>query len=185
METNQNSPKTRTWLYIIIALVVLGFFVYSYQSIMTTESRFGDQYITHRNKHLIRVLNALAHPDLSDRENNQYVLMKMLETIQMAFLATIFSGLFASLLTFIISLPSSRLGKVLMAILQLFLAAIRSIHPLVTVIFVIISTGIRAKSGVIALTIFSTAILLRGIQNYAQENTSISKPFSIRSLYRL
>lgn len=179
METKTDNSKNRTWLYIIIGLAVLVFFVYSYQSIMKTESI----YLTSRKGQLIRVLTALAQPDLSDSETNQYLSLKMLETIQMAFLATIISAIPASLLTFISARPSSSLGRGLKIILQLILAAVRSIHPLVTVIFVIILTGIRAKSGVIALTIFSTAVLTMNYTEFAQENISISWPLLFKKFF--
>jgi len=179
MESKHNSPKTRTWLNIIIALAVLVFFVYSYQSIMNTESN----YLTQRKDHLVRVLKALAQPELSDSETNQYLSLKMLETIQMAFLATIFGAVPASLLAFMSARPSSSIGRGFEKILSLILAAVRSIHPLVTVIFVIILTGIRAKSGVIALTIFSMAVLTVKYSEFAQENNSISWPILFKKFF--
>ena len=179
MDKKSDNSKNHDWLLIIIGLIVLIFFFYSYQSIIKTESL----NLTLRKEHFVRAITALAQPDLSDRETNQYILSKMLETIQMAFLATIFSALLASLFTRISMRPSSNISKGLKLILQLLLAAVRSVHPLVTVIFIVILTGIGAESGVLALTIFSTAVLTEKFSEFAQGNMSISWPLLFKEIF--
>jgi phosphonate transport system permease protein len=98
----------------------------------------------------------------------------MFETFQISLLATFISSIIASLLTFFSARPTSIWGQVLKSIFQLVLATVRSIHPLISVIFIIVFTGINPKSGVLALTIYSTAVFTRVFSEYAQEHMSIS-----------
>ncbi len=109
--------------------------------------------------------------------------MKILETFQVAFLATLMSAVITSPLTFFSARPSSNWGRGLNFILQPFLAAVRAVHPLISVIFIIVLTGIRAKSGVLALTIFSTAVLYEKYTEFAQENMSFSWPLLFKGFF--
>ena len=155
---------------IIFWVEVFVFFVYSYQSLMKAEILSQTQ----RKVQFIRVLTALSKPDLSDSETNRLVASNILETVQIAFLATTISALFAFPLTFLSARSSSIWGRGLNFILQPISAVFRAVHPLISVIFIIVLTGIgNPKSGVIALTIFSTAVLFGKFSEYAWQHMSL------------
>jgi len=98
----------------------------------------------------------------------------MWETIQMAFLATAMSAILAIAFTFLSARASSPWGRAFKFLLQPVLAAIRSVHPLITVIPVIILVGIGPTAGVLALTFFTTAILISDFSDYAHQQTSLN-----------
>ena len=169
MDAQQESPKINTWMKIVFWLAVLVFFIFSYLSVM----RIDVISPVSRKEYLIRVLTALSKPNLSDGEINRYVAIKILETLQIAFLATIMSAMIASLFTYFSARPTSIWGRGFKFILQPILAGVRAVHPLVGVIFVIIVVGIGPKSGVITLTIFSTAMLTAIFSDYARQHMSL------------
>jgi len=102
------------------------------------------------------------------------------ETIQIAFLATMLSVILAIPFTFFSARASSGWGRGFDLLLQPLLAAIRSIHPLITVILAVIVSGIGPTAGVLAITLFSTAVLIDKFSEYAREHTSLSWPVLLK-----
>ena len=136
-----------------------------------------------RKVHIVRVLTALSKPNISNSETNRLVAIKMIETFQIAFLATTISALLASLLTFISARPSSIWGRVFNYILQPILAVVRAVHPLITCMFIILLAGIGSKSGVLALTVYSTAVLIGEFSEYAQGHMSLNWPLLFKVFF--
>ena len=166
MDEKIGSSKIQIFFKIILWSAILVFFIYSYQSIMT-----GDTVTpVYRKEFFIRVISALSKPNLGDSETNYSVVTRTFETIQMAFLGTLMGAILASMLTLVSARKSSALGRGLNSLLQIVMTIIKSAHPLITVLFVIIIYGIGPKSGVITLTIFSTAMLFVIYSDYAQNN---------------
>ena len=95
---------------------------------------------------------------------------KLWETIQMSFLATSLSAIFATLFSFFLLGTSSGKLKVFSIILEPIFAAVRSVHPIITTVPAIIFVGIGPFAGVIALTFFSTAVLTAKYSEYANEH---------------
>lgn len=155
---------------ILIWLVLLFFFIYSFRTIIDLEQATNPR----RLQAFVRVLTVLAQPNLFDSEISQQVTKKMWETIQIAFLATVMSAIFAIPLTFLSARTSSLWGRGFNILLQPILAAVRSIHPLITVIPAIILLGIDPTSGVLAITLFSTAVLIPKFSEYAKQHASLN-----------
>ncbi len=95
---------------------------------------------------------------------------KLWETIQMGFLATALSAIFATLFSFLLLGTSSGKFKIFNIILEPIFAAIRSIHPLIISIMAVIYVGIGPMAGVLALALFFTAVLTAKYLEYMHEN---------------
>lgn len=161
--TVRNGGKILIWLGIVI------FFVYSYQAIIDLEN------ISHprRQESFARILTALSKPNLFESEISHQVAEEMWETIQIAFLATSISTVLAIPLTFITTRTSSIWGRSFGLLLQPLLSAIHSVHPLIVVMLTIVIAGIGPTAGVLALTLFSTAVLTVTFSEYARQHASL------------
>ena len=95
------------------------------------------------------------------------------ETIQIAFLATYIGAILAILLTYLSARNSSWWGRGLNFILQPILAAIRSVHPLVTGVMFVVLAGLGATAGTLALSLFSMAVLFGTYSEYASLHTNV------------
>ena len=126
-----------------------------------------------RQENFIRVLTALSKPIFFDIETNGEVAKNMWETVQIAFLATSMSTFFAIPFTFLSARPSSFWGHGFNFLLQPILSVVRAIHPLIFTAPAIILVGIGATAGVLALTLFSTAVLISNFSEYAQQHKSL------------
>jgi phosphonate transport system permease protein len=170
MDKQQKIARVKNGTKILFWLVFLVFFAYSFQTIMDLEG------ISHplRQKSIMRVLTALSKPDFSDDKANRNVMRQMWETIQIAFLATTISAVFAIPFTFFSARPSSFWGRGFNILLQPVLSMVRSVHPLIVVIPAIILTGIGPTAGVLALTLYSTAVLIVDYSEYTQQHTSLN-----------
>jgi phosphonate transport system permease protein len=107
-------------------------------------------------------------------ETSHVVTEKLWETIQIAFLATVIGAILAIPFTFFSARASSCWEGGFNILLQPLLAMVRSIHPLIIVMFAIVMVGIGPTAGVLALTLFSTAVLTEKFSEYAREHTSLS-----------
>lgn len=175
--TTSNIGKILIWLGFLI------FFIYSYQAIMDWESLANPS----RQRAFIRILTALAQPNLFEyqdefnktirgfSETSYIAAGKMWETIQIAFLATSISAILAIPFTMLSARTSSFWRRGLNILLQPILAAIRSIHPLLTVIPAIILVGIGPTGGVLAITLFSTAVLITKFTDHTKQHASLNR----------
>jgi phosphonate transport system permease protein len=145
------------------------FFVYSFQTIMDFEAVTNPR----RHESLIRVLTALSKPNFFDGDISHNVAAKMWETVQIAFLATTLSAIFAIPFTLFSARPSSFLGRGFNILLQPVLSAVRAVHPLIAIFPIIILTSLGPTAGVLTITIFSTAVLIGIFSEYAQGNISL------------
>jgi phosphonate transport system permease protein len=121
----------------------------------------------------IAVVEQLSKTFRGFSETSRYTAEKMWETIQISFLATVIGAILAIPFTFFSARSSSGWGRGLNILLQPLLAAIRSIHPLITVILAVVVSGIGPTAGVLAITLFSTAVLIDKFSEYAREHTSL------------
>jgi phosphonate transport system permease protein len=155
---------------ILLWLGFLVFFVYSFQTIIDLDG------ITHPRRHeaFIRMLTGFSTPDFSEGEMIRQVAMQMWETIQIAFLATTISAIFAIPFTFFSARPSSFWGHGFRILLQPILSVVRAVHPLIVTLPAIVLVGIGPTAGVLALTLFSTAVLIGDFSQYAEQHTSLS-----------
>jgi len=172
MDKQREAARTRNVAQILFWLGFLIFFAYSFRTIMDLEG------IAHprRLRGLIRVLTALSKPNLSEVETSRQVAVKMWETIQIGFLATTLSAVFAMPFAFFSARPSSLWGRGFNILLQPILSAVRAVHPLITTIPALVLAGIGPTAGVLALTLFSTAVFIRDYSEYAQQHASLSWP---------
>lgn len=139
---------------------------------LVTDSPFRQETII--SGHTIVVVEQLSKTFRGWSESSYDTAGKMWETIQIAFLATVMSAIFAIPFTFLSARTSSPWGRGLTFLLQPLLAAIRSLHPLITVIPAVVLVGLGPTSGVLVLTLFSTGILVADFSEYAQRHTSLS-----------
>jgi phosphonate transport system permease protein len=121
----------------------------------------------------IAVVEQLSKTRLGFSNTSQLAVEKMWETVQIAFLATMMSALLAFPFTLLSARTSSYWGRGFNLLLQPILAVIRSIHPLITVILAIITVGIGSTAGVLALTLFSTAVLIDRFSEHARQLSSL------------
>jgi phosphonate transport system permease protein len=170
MDKLKESTKFRSGIKILFWSVFLAFFVYSFQNIMD----FEDISHPRRQESFIRVLTALSKPNFLEGETSREVAQRMLETVQIAFLATTISAILAVPFTFFSARPSSSWGHGFNFLLQPFLSAVRAVHPLIFTIPAIVLVGIGATAGVLALTLFSTAVLIGNYSEYAQQHKSLN-----------
>ncbi len=98
---------------------------------------------------------------------------KLWETIQMGFLATAFSAIFATIFSFFLFRTWSGKFRIINFLLQPIFAAIRSIHPIIISIMAVIIVGIGSMAGVLALTFFFTAMLTAKYIEAMQENSDL------------
>lgn len=148
----------------------MAFFIYSFQTVVDVENITNPRRI----ESLIRVLTALSKPNFLEGETSRKVAEKMWETVQIAFLATTISAILAIPLTYFSARPSSYWGHGFNFLLQPFLSAIRSVHPLIFTIPAVVSVGIGSTAGVLALTLFSTAVLIGNYSEYTQQHKPLS-----------
>jgi len=169
---NRLKESTKLWngIKILFWLAMFVFFIYSFQNIMDLEEISNPL----RQESFIRILTALSKPNFLEEEIINQVAEKMWETVQIAFLATTISAILAIPFTFFSARPSSFLGYGFNFLLQPILSAIRSVHPLIFTMQAIILAGIGATAGVLALTLFSTAILIGIFSEHAQQHKSLS-----------
>lgn len=151
----------------LIWLGLVAFFIYSWQSVID----FEDISNSGRQDAFGRILVGLSQPNISDGEVVNEVIIKMLETIQIAFLATIVSAILAIPFGFVISKPSFTFVQ---TILQLIFSVIRAVHPIITVILITVIIGIGATAGFLALTLFSTSVLIEKYTRYMQQHTELN-----------
>lgn len=170
MDKTNKQPVVRNGIKILLWLVFLVFFIYSFQTIMDFE------WVTepYHTKLFIRVLTALTRPDFLDGETFHYVVVKMWETFQIAFLATTISAILALPLTLFSARPSSRWGRGFNIFLQPLLSIVRAVHPLIVTIPAVVLAGLGPTTGVLALTFFSTAVLIGTFSEYASEHRSLN-----------
>lgn len=169
MNTHKDMTTMKHTLKISFWLIILAFSLYSLLTIIDFE-RIAD---IRRQERLIGVLAAFAKPNFQDGETTRQVAEGMWETFQMAFLATVLSALLAIPLAFL-SARNSAWGRGFNFVLQPILSAVRAVHPLVFTIPAVIVGGIGAAAGVLALTFFSTAVLIGIFSEYAQQHPSVS-----------
>ncbi len=170
MDKQNEVAKFKNGIKVLFWLGLLAFFIYSFQTIMS----FEDIAHPRRQESFIRILTALSKPDFSDNESNRQAAAQMWETIQIAFLATTIGAVLAIPFTFFTARSSSFLGRVFNILLQPILSAVRAVHPLIITIPAIVIAGIGPTAGVLALTLFSTAVLIGNFSEYAQQHTSLS-----------
>jgi phosphonate transport system permease protein len=169
MNRLKESAKFRNGIKIFFWSIFLVFFIYSFQNVMDFEGINNSS----RQESFIRVLTAFSKPNFFDSETNGEVASSMWETVQIAFLATSISAFFAIPFTFLSARPSSFWGHGFNFLLQPILSAVRAIHPLIFTVPAIIFVGIGATAGVLALTLFSTAVLIGNFSEYAQQHKSL------------
>jgi ABC-type phosphate/phosphonate transport system permease subunit len=169
MDKLKDVTKYKSVAKILFWLIFLVFFVYSFQSTMNFEGATNPR----RQESLIRILTALSKPNFLEGEVSRQVVEKMWETFQIAFLATVISAILAIPFTFLSARPSSFLGRGFNVLLQPALSVVRAVHPLIITIPAIVFVGIGPTAGVLALTLFSTAMLIGSYSEYAQQQTSL------------
>ena len=170
MDKQPGVARIRNAAMILLWFVFLAFFAYSFQAIMDFEAFAHPR----RLESFARILTALSQPNFFEGETTRQVVVQMWETIQIGFLATTFSAIFAAPFTFFSARPSSSWGRGFNILLQPVLSAIRAIHPLILTILAIVLAGIGPTAGVLALTLFSTAVLIGHFTEYAQQHNSLS-----------
>jgi phosphonate transport system permease protein len=97
----------------------------------------------------------------------------MLATLQIAFLATCISAVLATPFTFFSTRVSSWWGRAFSFLIQFLFTATRSVHPLITIVLAVVLVGIGATAGVLAITLFSTAVLYAKFSSYVEEHKSL------------
>lgn len=167
---------------ILIWLGLLYFFIYSYRANIDWEQAFNPR----RHQVLIRMATELAQPNLFEyadesnktirgfSETSRRTAGGMREAIQIAFLATVASAIFAIPFAFLSVWAPSLWGRGFNFLLQPVLAAVRSIHPLIAVIPAIALVGLGPSAGVPAITLFSTAVLVTEFSEYAKQHASLN-----------
>ena len=170
MDKQKNIASVRNGIKILFWLVFIAFFIYSFRTIMDFESVTNP----HRQKMIIRILTALSRPNFLDGKTFNTVMVEMGETFQIAFLATTISAILAIPFTFFSARPSSRWGRGFNILMQPFLSVVRAVHPVIIAIPMVVLAGIGPTTGVLALTIFSTAVLIGNFSDYASEHKSLN-----------
>jgi phosphonate transport system permease protein len=170
MDKQKESTKIRIGIKILFWSIFLAFFIYSFQTIMDFEGITNPR----RQESFFRILIAFSNPNFSDGKANRDLAVLTLDTIQTAFLATTIGAIFSMSLTFLSARPSSFWGRGFNILLQVILSAVRAVHPLLITFPLIILFGIGPTAGVLALTIFSIAILSRNFSEYAQKHSSLT-----------
>lgn len=170
MDMQKEVARVRDGIKILFWLGFLSFFIYSSQTILD----FQDIAHPRRQESVIRILTALSKPNFIEGEISRQVVVKMWETIQIGFLATTISAVFAIPFTFLSARPSSFWGRGFNILLQPILSVVRAVHPLIITMFTIVLAGIGPTAGVLALTFYSTAFLIGNFSEYAQQHTSLN-----------
>jgi len=170
MDKQLENTRIKKGVMILLWLVLLVFFVYSFQKIID----LGELSNPSRRSSIIRILTHLSSPNISDGETRRQVAAKMLETIQIAFLATAMSTFFAIPFTYLSARSSSFWGRGLNILLQPIVSAVRAVHPLILTPLAVVFVGINPTAGVLALTLFSTAVLVGIFSEFAQQHMSLN-----------
>lgn len=173
MNQHNSNTKGRFAIKVFLWFALLSLFVYSFGSIIDVEELLDPR----RLPQLLRVLSILAQPNFSDPEMNHEITAKMLQTIQMGFLATSISAVIAIPISYFGVRASSRSGQGFYNLFQLIFIFFRSIHPLYITIFAIVFAGIGTTAGVLALVIYSIAVLTKEFSEYTKLATTL--PFQI------
>ncbi|MAT42456.1 MAG: hypothetical protein CL609_08955 [Anaerolineaceae bacterium] len=170
MDKKIAGTKIKNGLKILFWLGLFVFFVYSFQKIINLESLTNPV----RQKGFVHVLTALSKPNLFDPEITSVVAAYMWGTVQMAFLATTISMIFAIPITYLSARPFSISGHGFNLLLQPILAGIRSVHPVIITIPTVVIVGIGPTAGVLALTLYSTAVLIGIFSDYAKQHMTLN-----------
>jgi len=141
--------------------------------LITTNLSYAGQGLIGRE---IFIIEDLSKTVQGLTRTSNLTIVKMLETIQIAFLATVIGALIAILFTFFSARPSSWWGHAVNFLLQPLFAMIRSLHPLITIFVVVALAGLGSNAGVLTITLFSTAVLFAKFTDYAEENNTIEWP---------
>lgn len=126
------------------------------------------------SRRTIIVVEQLSRTFRGVSKTSHVVTEKLWETIQIAFLATVIGAMLAIPFIFFSAHSSSCWGRSSNILLQPILAVIRSIHPLIIVMFAIVMVGIGSTAGVLALTLFSIAVLTEKFSEYANQHEFLS-----------
>ena len=170
MDKLKDVIKFKNIAKILFWLIFLVFFIYSFQSIMDFEGATNPRH----QEGFIRILTALSKPNFVEGETSRQVAEKMWETFQIAFLATVISAILAIPFTYFSARPSSFWGRGFNVLLQPILSIVRSVHPIIAIIPAIIIVGFGSTASVLAITLFSTAILTGSYSEYVQQQTSLT-----------
>jgi phosphonate transport system permease protein len=170
MDMQKEVARVKDGIKILFWLGFLAFFIYSFQIIMDFENMAHPR----RQESVVRILTALSKPNFIEAEISHQVVVKMWETIQIGFLATTISAVFAVPFTFFSARPSSVWGRGFNTLLQPTLSVVRAVHPLIVTMFTIVLAGLGPTAGVLALTFYSTAILIGNFSEYAQQHMSLN-----------
>jgi phosphonate transport system permease protein len=172
MSLRREVTRTATWANVLFWLGFILLFAYSFHTIMDLGGLASPQ----RQKILLRVLAALSRPSIFDADTNRRVAAQMWETVQIGFLATTISGVFAAPLAYLIGRPSSSWGRAFTALVQTLLSVVHAVHPAIVTTFAIVIASIGPMAGVLALTLFTFAVLARDFSQFAQHHLSLSWP---------
>ena len=126
-----------------------------------------------RQYQLFRILSLLTKPNFSDPEMNREMMIKIFQTIQMGFLATSIGSLVAIPFSYFGTRTSTRPGRFFHFFFQFIFTILRSVHPLIITIFAIVFAGIGTTAGVLALVIFSIAIMTKEFSEYDKTESFI------------
>jgi phosphonate transport system permease protein len=170
MNKQQVITNTKNGIKILFWSIFLAFLIHSFQTIIDFEAITNPR----RQESFLRILTALSKPNFLEGEISRQVAGKIWETFQIAFLATTMSALLALPFTFQSARPSLLWNRGFNILLQPILSTVRAVHPLILVIPVIVLVGIGPTAGVVALTLFSTAVLIGIYSDYAQQHRSLS-----------
>ncbi len=155
---------------ILFRIVFVVFFVASFWSIVDLDGLNSPR----RWETVIRIFTASSHSRTSlILRLFRWYFSKILETFEMGFLATTIGAVLATPFTYLTARSSSPWGKGFRILLEPVLLIVRSIHPLVGVIFAVTITGLGPAAGVLAIAIYSTAVLIGIFSEYAQEYRSL------------
>ena len=173
MAKQREDTRVKNGIKILFWFGFLAFFVYSFQSIMDFEGLANPR----RQEAFTRILTTLSKPNFFEGETSRQVAVQMWETILIGFLATTLSTVLATPLTFLSARPSTSWDRGFNILLHPILSVVRAIHPLiVTLLLTVVLVGIGPTAGVLALTLFSTAVLIESFSDYAQQHTFLSWP---------
>jgi ABC-type phosphate/phosphonate transport system permease subunit len=121
----------------------------------------------------IFIIENLSKTFLGFNETSHLAIMKLLETIQIAFLATSIGAILAIFFTFFSTKSTSWWGGAVNILLQSLFAVIRSLHPLITIIIAVSFAGLGPSAGVLAITLYSTAVLFVKFSDYAENHNTL------------
>lgn len=172
MNNQHEAAGSNAGARVLLWLGLVAFFAYSVWAIVDLQQAANP--VRHRS--LFRILAALARPRLLEVEITRHVAAAMWETIQIAFLATAASAAFSSALAFLSARPASGWDRGLGVLLGLVATIVRSIHPMIVTIPAVVLAGVGPTAAVLALTVFTTAVLAQDFADYARRHSSLGWP---------